>query len=398
MYRGNKVIIRKEREKYIVYLKKSNQFFVANGISSEIIKMIDMNKSTDEIICSISENYETSQEYARACITNIASEIRRDSVGDFSGIVFSAPIRVGWRVTPRCNLRCLHCYLDYANKSDYTELSTEQCKLIIDKLAASGIMEVLVTGGELFTRRDIEEILRYITSKKINLTLFTNATLITEKMEWLKEIQLRKINISLDGDETAHDRLRGKGSFAKTLNSIKLLKKWGISIAINCVISTFNVDKIDIIEAFFDENGIEHQYTMITPVGSAKDNGYLVPTDEQYREATKKIYEMMKDGRKNTSYYDTNKEKFLVSHKGHEKQLNVGWMCNAGHTKVDIDFNGDVYLCPFDESTKIGNILTDDLVKMWSHRLEYDFMKNKKNNVLHICEPIGNYMEEFQNV
>lgn len=71
-------------------------------------------------------------------------------------------------------------------------------------------------------------------------------------------------------------------------------------------------------------------------------------------------------------------------------------MCNAGHTKVDIDYNGDVYLCPFDETTKIGNILNDDLVEMWSRRYEYDFMKKKRSNVKNICEPIGNYMKEFQ--
>jgi len=397
MYRGNKIFVREEKDKNIVCLKKSNQFFVANEINSEIIKMIDMNQSTEEIVGVISKRYETSREYVLACIMNIASEIRRDSVGDFSEIVFSAPIRVGWRITPRCNLRCKHCYLDCSNKSDYSELTTEQCKSVIDKLESSGIMEVLVTGGELFTRKDIEEILRYITYKNMNLTLFTNATLITNEMDWLKEIQLRKINISLDGDEEAHDKLRGKGNFAKTLNAINMLKKWGIPIAINCVISTFNIDKINDVEAFFDENGLEHQYTMITPVGSAMDNGYLVPSDIQYKEATKKIYEMMKDSGKNTSYYDTLKDKFFVAHKGKEKQMSVGWMCNAGHTKVDIDYNGDVYLCPFDESTKIGNILEESLIGMWGKRYEYDFMKKKKNNVKNICDPIGNYMKEFQN-
>ena len=396
MYRGRKIHIRKENEEYVVYLKKSNQFFLANKIASDIMIKIDMGLKRSEIIEWLMKEYGMSFQYAQANIINVSSCIQKDSVGVPSNMKFSAPVRVGWRVTPKCNLKCKHCYLDCANKIEKSELSFEQCKIIVDKLEKSGIMEILVTGGELFMRKDIKTLLGYITSKNINITLFTNATLINESCDWLKNIQIRKINISLDGEKEAHDSLRGQGNFDKTMSAIGLLKQWGISVAINCVVSTFNVDKLDEIENFFDSQQLEHQYTMITPVGSAIDNGYLVPSDDQYKKATKLIYDMMRENGKVASYYDIDDEKFYVGKNDTNLSSSSGWMCNAGHTKIDIDFNGDVYLCPFDASTKICNILTDDLNDAWGKRYDLMFMKNKNLNIKHICDPLSNYMKEFQ--
>ncbi len=396
MYRGKKIHIRKENDKYIVYLKRLNQFYLADQIASDIMMKIDMGEKRTEIIDWLAKEYNMSIPYAQACIFNISACIQRDSVGVQSNMKFSAPIRAGWRVTPKCNLRCKHCYLDCANKIEEKELSLDQCKLIVDKLECSGIMEILVTGGELFMRKDIRELLEYITSKNLNITLFTNATLINESYEWLKSIQIRKINISLDGEKEAHDSLRGQGNFDKTMKAIGLLKRWGIPVAINCVISTFNVDGIDQIERFFEKEQLEHQYTMITPVGSAKENGYLVPSEEQYKDATRLIYNMVRESGKVASYYDVDEGRFIVGKNDVEKATSKGWMCNAGHTKIDIDFNGDVYLCPFDSSTKICNLLTDELNEAWSKRYDFLFMKNKKTNVKHICDPISNYMKEFQ--
>lgn len=396
MYRGRKIHIRKENDKNVVYLKKSNQFFLADQIASDIMKKIDMGEKKTEIIAWLVKQYNMSVPYAQACIFNITSCIQRDSVGTQSNMKFSAPIRAGWRVTPKCNLRCKHCYLDCANKVEEKELSLTECKLIVDKIDSSGIMEILVTGGELFMRSDIRELLEYITEKNINITLFTNATLINESYEWLKNIQIRKINISLDGMKEAHDFLRGQGNFDKTMKAIGLLKQWGISVAINCVVSTFNIDKIGEIEKFFEKEQLEHQYTMITPVGSAKDNGYLVPSEEQYKNATKLIYDMVRETGKVASYYDVDDERFIVGKNDVEMSTNIGWMCNAGHTKVDIDYNGDVYLCPFDSTTKICNLISDELNDAWSKRYDLLFMKNKKTNVKHICDPLSNYMKEFQ--
>jgi MoaA/NifB/PqqE/SkfB family radical SAM enzyme len=45
-----------------------------------------------------------------------------------------APICVTWEVTYGCNLACAHC-LSSSGKRDPRELSTEECRQVIDELA-----------------------------------------------------------------------------------------------------------------------------------------------------------------------------------------------------------------------------------------------------------------------
>ena len=55
---------------------------------------------------------------------------------------------VVWNLTRTCNLRCQHCYTDSANRKYDGELSTEQCKTVLDDLAAFKVPAVLFSGGE----------------------------------------------------------------------------------------------------------------------------------------------------------------------------------------------------------------------------------------------------------
>lgn len=71
----------------------------------------------------------------------------------------------GIELTPYCNLRCVHCYLQDQEKS--TLLSTEEVELIIDKIFDAGVLFLYFTGGEIFTRPDFLDI--YIYAKKRDL-------------------------------------------------------------------------------------------------------------------------------------------------------------------------------------------------------------------------------------
>ena len=90
---------------------------------------------------------------------------------------FIFPFSVAWQITSRCNLRCKHCYYidkDYSSK----EITKERFKEILDELNELGIVEINLTGGEPFIRKDIFEIISYIKQKNIALKISTNATLI----------------------------------------------------------------------------------------------------------------------------------------------------------------------------------------------------------------------------
>ena len=64
-----------------------------------------------------------------------------------------APICLTWEVTYGCNLACAHC-LSSSGKRDPRELSTDECRRLIDELARMRVFYVNVGGGEPLVRRD----------------------------------------------------------------------------------------------------------------------------------------------------------------------------------------------------------------------------------------------------
>ena len=61
--------------------------------------------------------------------------------------------------TFRCNLSCVHCYVNEpAGAADVRdrELSTERVKALVDEIADAGCLSLLLTGGEVLVRRDLQ--------------------------------------------------------------------------------------------------------------------------------------------------------------------------------------------------------------------------------------------------
>ena len=81
---------------------------------------------------------------------------------------FSAPFRpiVSWNITRRCNLKCVHCYID-AGLAEPGELNTKEALDVVDQMAEVGVPLILFTGGEPLTRPDFFEIAEYAKDRGI---------------------------------------------------------------------------------------------------------------------------------------------------------------------------------------------------------------------------------------
>ena len=113
------------------------------------------------------------------------------------------PIEGTVETTYRCNLNCVHCYVNQpagSAEERERELSLPRLKQLVDEIVAEGTLFVLFTGGEVLVRQDFPELYLYARSKGLLVTIFTNGTLVTDRIaDFLAEHPPDKIEISLYG-------------------------------------------------------------------------------------------------------------------------------------------------------------------------------------------------------
>ncbi len=171
------------------------------------------------------------------------------------------PQKVIMEATLRCNLSCHFCFRDLTN---FTDVTTENMKKIIDNLGPS-IKVMGFTGGEAFMRVDMLEIVKYLGTKGIIVAVLTNGTLQTpEKVEeMLTHKNLERIGISLDGLRDTHDSIRGKGMFDRSLATLKLINKRVQHIGVNSVITKENYKHLptllEMIAPYIHSYSVEYQ-------------------------------------------------------------------------------------------------------------------------------------------
>ncbi|MDI6784393.1 MAG: radical SAM protein, partial [bacterium] len=136
------------------------------------------------------------------------------------------PLMVNWAITGRCNLRCTHCYGAYGVMQK-DELTKEQIFKIIDELESLGTRRITIEGGEPLVRKDIGEIINYIHQKGIEQSLCTNGVLLERKINEIKG-KVDIVILSIDGAESAHDKIRGQGNFKQVLHAIEVAKQYNL--------------------------------------------------------------------------------------------------------------------------------------------------------------------------
>jgi radical SAM protein with 4Fe4S-binding SPASM domain len=193
--------------------------------------------------------------------------IETRSYSDFSYVVHEEvnpmriPVNGTIEITNRCPLECAHCYnnLPMADASARRrELTTADHKRLLDELSELGCLWLLYSGGEIFARADFLEIYSYAKSKGFLITLFTNATLITERIaDFLAANPPFDIEVTLYGRTKAtYESLTGiPGSFEKCL-----------PLKLKTVALTINKHEIASMKRFAADLGVEFKFDpMISP-------------------------------------------------------------------------------------------------------------------------------------
>ena len=149
-------------------------------------------------------------------------------------------------VTDRCNFRCTYCMPKsvYDRNFKFLErtqlLSFDEINRLVGIFKHHGVEKIRITGGEPLLRKELEKLLEMIaTDHNLDLTLTTNATLLKQKAQLLKDSGLKRITVSLDSLNDATFKMMNdmNVSVSKVLEGIEEADKVGFSpIKVNMVV------------------------------------------------------------------------------------------------------------------------------------------------------------------
>lgn len=326
------------------------------------------------------------------------------------GFMYTLPCNLTLKLTPECNLRCKHCFYSenesaYIKKDilDYSELSA-----LIDFFADEiNILTIILTGGEPFLYPNIFDVIKKIKEKNIIITIQTNATLINElyaeKLSKILDLKNDRIDISLEGaTEDSHDSIRGKGTFAKTINAIKLLRKYGINLKINTTMTSASATNLHEIFELCSSLDVKNLSINKFKICNEKHK-YLDVKYEQIFECNYKIlteyqkYPDIKANIKTLNIYDFLKhptgrillDKFLedfCKKDYYNPNLSENLSCH-NHNRITIDSVGNVFLCSMDESSTgiLGNLKTESFYDIWEKRKNHPYFQ-ARNSLTTACK------------
>ncbi|MCB2192017.1 MAG: radical SAM protein [Deltaproteobacteria bacterium] len=189
------------------------------------------------------------------------------------------------QITWRCNLACTHCYLGAAQKVD---LPVERVAAILRELEAMGGLRVMLSGGEPLMHPQWNEINALLAALPLRRVLLSNGLLLERALEGLN---CDEVQISLDGLETGHERLRGKGSFAGAVNAAKAVKGSGLDLSIATMVHASNLGEMAGLEELVRELGAT-EWGIDAPCLSGRLNEHpeLAVTPGQAVEAMSRAY------------------------------------------------------------------------------------------------------------
>lgn len=364
----------------VVYV--NGQYYIVNEWTFNLLKMYYDKKTIPEI----AETLNMDENKIQVLYKEVSEQIKQNS--DFEdNIEFRQPLKVQWKITNQCNIRCKHCY---EGEKCIQQLSAEQINSIFEKLMNSNIMQLTITGGEALLVKNLALHVKKCLEKGIMINIFTNGILLNKFVDDLGDVKNKKLlsfEISVDGGKEEHNYIRGNGNYEKTISNISYAISKGYKIITNTVVS--GIAKKSIVPMMKELNRIGVSTIQLSNLmlrGWANDN-----KDELYisKEELAEVYKNITEKIKFDFYYaDISNTVYHSDGSGNatEEGKNT-WKCCAGEARITIDFNGDVLLCPLCPKYTIGNINDLSLNEIWNNPFKKDYINQLRdlNKGKHTC-------------
>lgn len=272
-----------------------------------------------------------------------------------------------WEITLACSFSCKYCG-SRAGKAAKNELSTAECLDIVRQFREIGLRRVNLIGGEVFMRRDWRTIVAALCGAGIKVCIITNGFRLTDgDLEFLCDVGIESVAVSLDGPEAVHDAWRMKGSYAHAVEAVKRVHEHGIPVS---MITALRKDNAPLLQEFYDGTVKDlplfaWQLQSCSPMGNAAGDYDLVRYD--FIDVIKWVAKTAPGapfviGVADNIGYFTPEEPLIRGGGG------VFGGCSAGIRSIGIDCEGNVSGCESmrDPSFIEGNLREKTIAEIWN--------------------------------
>ena len=172
------------------------------------------------------------------------------------------PLNGAFELTSRCNYNCKMCYVHDPSKAiDLIgkELTADQWIRIAEDARDAGMLNLVLTGGEIFLRSDIEDIYERLSRMGFKITLYTNGSLIDEaKAKWLGRIPPTSMEITLYGASAeTYEKLCGNSAgYERTVKAVDMLLADGVNLELKMTVTHDNMGDMEKIAEFAYKRGL----------------------------------------------------------------------------------------------------------------------------------------------
>ncbi len=284
--------------------------------------------------------------------------------------------RICFEVTYRCNEHCKHCYVFDEKKSAAEELRVEHYFKLFDDLLKMNTLHITFTGGDPSQRNDFTQILRGAVERGFAATIFTNGTGYSEEtLDEIISIHPAMISFSVySGNPEEHDVITGvKGSFQKTLATLKKVKDAGILVTIKTPVMAPTLNGLPAIKALCEELDVRPEITYFI---CATNHGNISPTKLRLGSVDK--YKQVIRLKQGENFSEDFQPRDI-----HDK------ICGAGRISLSVNPYGEVFPCN-GFSYRLGNIKDTPISEIWNgetlsklYQLKFEQLGNKCVNCLY---------------
>ena len=302
-----------------------------------------------------------------------------------------SPLTIGWVITGKCNSRCIHCW----SKKSAEEVEYPLALSLVNQFKELEVSRVIISGGEPLLHPHLLDILREIKRANINISLYTNGSLLTHSIINKFQTLFTKfdvVQISLDGpDREVYFLQRQQDFFNDVVHSIKYIASSSFIVRIHFVATPINVEKI--FETFKFVNNLGANSFVVSKVYPLLNGMKLAKMldENKYLHEIIKCIKFRIDNKTETSFKAYLPFKFIqylneyynILYKIFPQFFNsLGnlWINPPeGNSFLLISPEGNVYPGTTLEEDKYfaGNVKDTPLYKIWEEGKNWDALRNK---------------------